>query len=253
MTDADPEFDVEIRDGKTYARVVDLEEWDENPREAEDGDLDRLEKMLERLGQFKPLLALEDGTVIAGNMRLRTMREMEWDEAWVEVVHPDDEDQLVEFALADNDRVGRYDEGQVADLLGNYSIDITMFKPDFYSPTDLAQNVATVMGPEQLLEMSGHGESEEEAPSAEEAEERGNSEEAAPKPRSLENIGSQSATVQVQLFMTKSEKDEMMDGVERLKKEYGVQTTSDVCSRAVAAEVARFEEDPAEIGPGDPE
>ena len=230
MTDADPEFDVEIRDGKTYARVEDLELWEENPREAEEGDLDRLEKMLGRLGQFKPLLALEDGTVIAGNMRLRTMREMEWDEAWVEVVRPEDEDQLIEFALADNDRVGSYDERQVGELLGRYDVDITMFKPDFYRPTDLAQNVARAMDPEAILAMTEGP--DEDGEDGEDAAERGSD----PKPRGSELLGQTSPTAMVQLYMTEDEKKAMMDGVAGLKEEYGLDNTSDVVQRAIDEE-----------------
>ena len=105
---------------KEYRKISSLKGWDKNPRSIKDKDFQRLKKMIEKLGEFKPLIILEDGTVLGGNMRLRVYKELGWGEAWVSVVEADTEKEKLAYALADNERAGFYDEDLLANLTGEF-------------------------------------------------------------------------------------------------------------------------------------
>lgn len=105
---------------KEYRKISSLKGWDKNPRSIKDKDFQRLKRMIEKLGEFKPLIILEDGTVLGGNMRLRVYKELGWGEAWVSVVEADTEKEKLAYALADNERAGFYDEDLLANLTGEF-------------------------------------------------------------------------------------------------------------------------------------
>lgn len=239
-------MDTTTRDDKTYAELDDLELWDDNPRSTHDADLERLQDHLQQLGQFKPMLCTPDGTVIGGNQRLKAMREMEWDEAWVAVIEPDDEDEMMEIAMADNDRAGYYDEERMADLLGDYDVDVSRFKIDFYAPQDLASNLAGEMNPEDLIDAEG---SDDDGDSGGDGEAAEGEDDEDVTPRNMEHLGEQTATQMVQLFMTEAAKEDFQDDVTTLKSTYDADTTSDVVKEAVRREAERAEsdEDEAEL------
>jgi len=117
---------------KDTKKISELKNWDKNPRSIKEKDFERLKKQIEKLGQYKPLLITPDGTVLGGNMRLRAYRELGIDEAWVSTVTPKNEEEMLEYALSDNDRAGFYDEDLLADLeveypdfvWGDYAVDL---------------------------------------------------------------------------------------------------------------------------------
>lgn len=255
-------LDVEEEDGKTLARLDDLEEWEDNPRDAEDQEIERLADEIEGLGQYKPLIVdLNEGVIIGGNMRSRALRLLIEDDdreapfgerAWVSLVDAADEQTRLEYAFSDNDRVGHYDREAVADLvLRNPEIDISDYKVDFYAPTDITQDLARAMDPEDLEALIGDegGESDEEDGGEGEAGAEGDddAEEGEPEvtPRSMEALGEQSSTAMVQLFMSQADKDALTEDVKVLKGEWGLETTSDVVVEAVgrAAEEAEVDEE----------
>lgn len=97
-----------------------LHNWDKNPRSIKDKDFERLKTQIRDLGQYKPLLITEDGTVLGGNMRLRAYRELGLDDIWVSIVKADTEEERMRYALSDNDRAGFYDEDLLANMSGNF-------------------------------------------------------------------------------------------------------------------------------------
>lgn len=101
-------------------KITNLKNWDKNPRSIKDKDFDRLKKQIQTLGQYKPLLITEDGTVLGGNMRLRAYKELGIEEVWVSVVDAPTEEKKLEYALSDNDRAGFYDEDLLANLIPDY-------------------------------------------------------------------------------------------------------------------------------------
>lgn len=96
-----------------------LHEWDDNPRTISESRLDQLKHALitgRTMLRARPLLCLPDGTVIAGNMRLRAARALGWDTIPAVFVDlPPDEARM--WALRDNNAYGGWDEPALAEIL----------------------------------------------------------------------------------------------------------------------------------------
>lgn len=103
-----------------YRDISTLHNWEHNPRSMTKDGLARLIKQIKKLGVYKPLLITDDGTVLGGNMRLQALRELGQKQVWVSVVEADTEEKKIEYALSDNDRVGKYEADQLANLIGNF-------------------------------------------------------------------------------------------------------------------------------------
>lgn len=119
-------MNLDIKDGKTYCSILELKEWDKNPRSIKENDFYRLKKQIETLGQYKPLIVNsgklwgEAGVVAGGNMRIKAYRELQIDKVWVSLIEPKDEAEFLAYALSDNDRAGFYDTDLLANLMPNY-------------------------------------------------------------------------------------------------------------------------------------
>jgi len=115
-----------------YRDITTLRNWDKNPRSSTDESIERLIKQIKKLGVYKPLLITEDGTVLGGNMRLKALQKMGEKKVWVSIVDAPTEEKKIEYALSDNDRVGKYESDQLEKLIGDfpevswsdYSVDI---------------------------------------------------------------------------------------------------------------------------------
>jgi len=106
-----------------------------NPRK---GDVEAVKRSYERFGQRKPIVALPDGTVIAGNHQFLAAKALGWDE--MAVVFVDDDDQTAKaFALADNrtSDLGTYDSEALAELLADVAIDPELLMATGYTQADL--------------------------------------------------------------------------------------------------------------------
>jgi len=122
------------------ARPIDtLKPLPGNPRK---GDIDAVARSYARFGQRKPIVALPDGTVIAGNHQLAAALRLGWTEIAVVIVD-DDEQTARAFALADNrtSDLGTYDATLLADLITQVAAD-----PDLLAATscDLDQMLASI-------------------------------------------------------------------------------------------------------------
>ena len=96
--------------------------WDKNPRKLLKRDFERLKGQIKELGVYKPMLVCPDndtGTyiVLGGNMRLQAYKDLGVKEVDVVIVNaPTDSDKL-KYNLSDNDRVGYYDEQELAEFI----------------------------------------------------------------------------------------------------------------------------------------
>ncbi len=122
---------------KEYWDINKLKEWKDNPRSIKTKDFERLKKQILKLGQYKPLLITPEGIVIGGNMRLKAYRELGIKELWVSVVKPKDKNEMMEYALSDNDRVGFYDADLLANMIPEFDIDWGNFAVDLKPPITL--------------------------------------------------------------------------------------------------------------------
>lgn len=115
-------------EGETRARDVplgELREWPRNPRRISKPRLEQLKRALVAEPEMlaaRPLIALPDGTVIAGNQRLRAARELGWASLPVVTVDLDD-GRAAEWALRDNRGYGEDDEQAVGALLAELGAD----------------------------------------------------------------------------------------------------------------------------------
>lgn len=137
-----------------------LHNWDKNPRGVKKDDFERLKRLITKLGVFKPFVITEDGTVLGGNMRLRACMDLGIEEVPVVVVDAPDEKTKIEYALADNDRVGYYEDQALAELLMDIDINLEDYKVDIGEPRSL----------KDLLSQFGPDIEEDEAPDVEDGE-----------------------------------------------------------------------------------
>jgi ParB-like chromosome segregation protein Spo0J len=109
--------------------AVNISELRNDPRNARIHDQRSIETIavsLREFGQQKPLIALKDGTVIAGNGTLEAARALGWKK--VAVVRFEDEAKARAFAIADNRtaELSTWDNGVLADVLGDLKDDIDL-------------------------------------------------------------------------------------------------------------------------------
>ncbi len=118
--------------------IGDLVAFDDNPRNISHERLAALKRSLEadpEMLQARPLLALPDGRVIAGNQRLRAAQELGW--PTVPSITVDiDETRARLWALRDNNQYGHWDEDQLSFMLQELSaegadLDLAGFEPGY--------------------------------------------------------------------------------------------------------------------------
>jgi len=101
------------------APVAELHENEENPRTIAEPSLDALAKSLEAdpaMLQARPLIALPDGTVIAGNMRLRAAKALGWETVPTMYVDLDPQRARL-WLLRDNNLYGEWEEEALTAML----------------------------------------------------------------------------------------------------------------------------------------
>jgi len=154
---------------KTAVPIERIHPWTKNPRDIKKKDLDRLKTQLKRLGQFRNLICIKNSTappeakeetvpdseliVIDGNQRLKAMQELGFTKVNVTIIKVDSMSELIELSLAANDRAGKYDDGELAELLYPYVEDIPLnaYKVDL-APAASLQSVIDAFTPDLEME-----------------------------------------------------------------------------------------------------
>lgn len=98
-----------------------IEELHAHPRNPRLGNVYEIGRSLERFGQQRPILALPDGTIVAGHHVWTAARQAGW--SHVAVIRSDlTEGDVEAYLLADNGTAdqGYYDERQLAELLNEW-------------------------------------------------------------------------------------------------------------------------------------
>lgn len=124
-----------------------------NPRK---GDVEAVKRSYEKFGQRKPIVALLDGTVIAGNHQLMAARELGWTR--IAVVRVDDDDQTAKaFALADNRTgdLGSYDNDALLQLLQDVAGDGDLLIATGFNADDLNDLMIATQAPPSLSDLAG--------------------------------------------------------------------------------------------------
>lgn len=152
---------------KIYADVNFLKVWKDNPRYIKEEDYDRLKHDLSG-EQFKPLLVMEDGTVLGGNMRIRAYKDIGKNEVWVSIISlksdgelvtayvnnvkdrtfQSEYDAMVHYSMVDNEAYGVYDSQLVAEQLSKVALPLDQYKLQFGEPQPLNEVLKEVAPPE---------------------------------------------------------------------------------------------------------
>jgi len=104
--------------------LVPLAQLHPHPRNPRQGVVPEIAKSLQRFGQQRPVLALPDGTLVAGHHVWRAAQSIEW--THLAVVHSDLSGREVDaYLLADNrlSDLGVYDDALLAELLAPMAAD----------------------------------------------------------------------------------------------------------------------------------
>lgn len=119
--------------------ISSLKLWDKNPRSIKTDRFNELKKSITELGFNDVLKITEDGTVIGGNMRLRALEELGWQDVPVVVTNAKTDSEILRIALRDNEEFGYYEEEQVAELALAYlePLELETFELHLGKPTKL--------------------------------------------------------------------------------------------------------------------
>lgn len=114
-------------------KVSELKGYDKNPRKIERDNYDSLMSSIDDLGNFEPLVIDIDGTVIAGNQRLKVAIDLKEEE--VEVSVPErklTEDEIKRIAILSNMHKGEWDTDLLQDEFEDTlkELDMTDLLPD---------------------------------------------------------------------------------------------------------------------------
>lgn len=129
--------------------VARLRPWPDNPRRIAPERLRDLERALTEdpeMLRARPLLALPDGTVFAGNQRLLAVQRLGWPRVPAVTVSIPWERARV-WALRDNAAYGEWDEPALADLLAEIAADGVDLALTGFTSGDLDRILATVKPP----------------------------------------------------------------------------------------------------------
>jgi len=131
--------------------ISEVEVWEKNPRNIKTKELQRLQREIQELGVYKPLVCCRENgkwITLGGNMRLMALRKLRRKEVEISVVCPKTEVEKIKYALSDNDRAGEYDEQALAELVYPHIEEINLedYKIDVGEPIDL-KNLIEYFGP----------------------------------------------------------------------------------------------------------
>lgn len=107
-----------------------LKLWGKNARSVSAPRFQALKASIERLGLLTPLIVTEDYTVLAGNMRLRALLELDYTEAPCSVISAGTLKKMADVSLTDNQTFGYYNPDQLGALLAE--AELTEEEMDMY-------------------------------------------------------------------------------------------------------------------------
>lgn len=115
-------------------KVDTLQNWEQNPREIDEKNFRALVKYVSKYPETIHLIVdgRDKSTVLGGNMRLRAIRSLGWEEVEVAFVNVKNDAEAVEVALIDNNQFGTYVKGELLSLVGSFDdLALDDFNVDF--------------------------------------------------------------------------------------------------------------------------
>jgi len=159
--------DIIYKENKTMARLSWLKSWDKNPRFADKKDLEKLEKQLEELGIYKPLIVYlekDNATILGGNQRfkiLKSLREKyakkesdKYEYVWVSIVNAENDVDKLKYALSDNFSAGQYTKEKLKEVIGiNQMGMFNDYQLEFFEKQEIDEFINNLSTPETELKM----------------------------------------------------------------------------------------------------
>jgi hypothetical protein len=144
---------------KTFTKIENLYNWEENPRGIKTEDFELLKQSLREEGQTEPLLSTHEGQILGGNMRLRAMLEERWEEVHILLCNPKNDAEKFRLAMRHNQRYGFNEDLKIAELAERFKedLDLTQIKVDFANPVDLAYLLKSLSPPDTNSRESDEG------------------------------------------------------------------------------------------------
>ena len=201
--------------------ISEVKNWEKNPRNITDADRERLARQLKKLGQFKPLIAVQQKkekvyTIIGGNMRLEAITLLNkqgvegFEDVWISLVEVKDDREMLEIALADNDRAGHYDEALLVPLVKQYA-DFDM--EDFHIDTAYTVGIDSVVNRYDMADVRARGDSGPEDVDSTEAK---------------KDAFDQATIKQIVLYFGTAEYKKYIDKFEKYMELFGVESNTEV-------------------------
>lgn len=123
--------------------------WVDNPRTITLANLEKLKKRIAEKGLFKPFIVNQDNIILGGNMRYKACVQLGIKEVPILYVETHNDQEMLEIALADNDRSGHYVKKELERLhLKLPELDFEAFNVDLTPPKPLAFAVENNEKPE---------------------------------------------------------------------------------------------------------
>lgn len=155
-----------VKQVRTYVFTNQLVEWEKNKelRVVGPDGFRRLEKQLQELGEYKPVIVTSDGIIVGGGTRLKKYIDLGLPQIWISIVHAPDESTKTKYNLSDNDNVGFYNADSIANNLPEFNLDLADYAVNLEEPITLAdlENDPSVDVPKDP--MSPHKQKEIECP-----------------------------------------------------------------------------------------
>ena len=155
---------VYLEDNKVKANINDLKAWVNNPRYIKEDNFEQLVE--DTKGQeIKPMLILDDGTVLGGNMRLRAYKKNGKEKVWVTVLSLRDdgtyvtayvngeeeetkfesrEDAMLHYSTIDNSGYGTNDPDKLAELFYKSGLPIENYLVNMGDPQNISDIVKDI-------------------------------------------------------------------------------------------------------------
>ena len=215
--------------------ILDLRPDPKNARVHNDRDLSAVAASLSEYGQRKPIVALRDGTVIAGNGTMEAARLNGW--THVAVVPFDDVDKARAYSIADNRtaELSGWDDGALAEALeelnaGGVDLAALGFDDDEFAKVVASQSRSLELGGDDA-DRDGVGKGASVDPMAREL-------------RAGQIPSGSSHVRMVQLFFTDTTHPDFMQRTRHLAGKWGTDNVTDTVLKAV--QVATADDDTAE-------
>lgn len=156
-----------IKDNQVRALVSYLKPWDKNPRSIKEDNFTQLCTDVKK-EQFKPLLILDDGTVLGGNMRIRAYQHNGQADVWVSVItlredgelvtafvngHEDQTfqsklDAMLHYSTIDNSPYGYNEKEKMAELFTLSTLPVENYFSSFDEPLPIS-SLLKELGPDE--------------------------------------------------------------------------------------------------------